>query len=472
LRKPDNVIILVPSTQECEFSRHRVDVGRLGRLNTETMLRPERLPDGRVHVPVACKREDGEKGEAGARAAPPEDSAPGSGSAPRKGSLVVTKDAFAGDRRRRVPSLSGSSARKGCLVTKDMFDHDKEVTSACGKRNFAAAEKIIGYKKSQMVGVNCAELCAKLGQMLVGQIRKRVKNNFFEEPVDKNTAPGYYALEDNTDKTEWNTDAMCFQRIEKKDYKTISREKFGGIDRPDAVLALVEHDLNLIVYNAIIYNPKTHPVNLAAQRLFHGIQKVMGANEVPYAPAGLKWEDCRFCSKCNGDEVYFENPINICDWCCVGTHKDCMPEARPADQGLHPLRPAVSSDGKTVKDEAWFCSDACRKAFDNVSANFKLPDEMQLNRSGPNVEKLKAYKDVGRVVLARQCKGDPWCFGVTIKPESREQQSAAAEAPSKIVVLWPHHNRYGRRALRPCHPCPCRGRGLTWRRRASRAPPR
>ena len=66
-----------------------------------------------------------------------------------------------------------------------------------------------------------------------------------------------------------------------------------------------------------------HLVHSAALRLNATIRQVMEQN---------KWDDCRFCCKCGGDELYFENPINICDWYkayentfCTYARRGCLP---------------------------------------------------------------------------------------------------------------------------------------------------
>ena len=104
-------------------------------------------------------------------------------------------------------------------LTNDMFDGEPEVASACGHRDFAAAEKIIGHKKAKIVRFKASEL--------VGQIRKRMKNKFFEEPVDPKQAPGYYWSENNTDRTKWNTEVMYFRKIEEKDYAALAKKKYA-----------------------------------------------------------------------------------------------------------------------------------------------------------------------------------------------------------------------------------------------------
>ena len=134
----------------------------------------------------------------------------------------------------------------------------------------------------------------------------------------------------------------------------LAKQRYGN-ERADMCLSLVEQDLNLIVYNAIIYNGKQHNANKAALRFRETFQKVMKETH---------WDACRFCAKCNGDEIYFENLINICDWCCAGVHTLCMDQPRPPQQGVHPLR----------GDDAWFCSNACRTCFEDLAKDFCLPD--------------------------------------------------------------------------------------------------
>ena len=80
-------------------------------------------------------------------------------------------------------------------------------------------------------------------------------------------------------------------------------------------LAAVERDLNMLVYNALTYNEWKHPVNIAARRLYkaaRGIfQSWLERGELP-------------CLECGEQELYLENPILICDWCCTGVHVNCQ----------------------------------------------------------------------------------------------------------------------------------------------------
>jgi hypothetical protein len=135
----------------------------------------------------------------------------------------------------------------------------------------------------------------------------RLRNTYFVKPVPATEAPDYYAKH-NPCKTSWNTDVVCFDMMLEKDrsdnnYRTRAKQLYGS-GRPDMCLSLVEKDLNLIVYNAIIYNNQNHAVNTAARKLSEVIQAVVREFESDY----------RFCSVCGGDELYVENPISICDW--------------------------------------------------------------------------------------------------------------------------------------------------------------
>ena len=135
----------------------------------------------------------------------------------------------------------------------------------------------------------------------------RLRNTYFVKPVPATEAPDYYDKH-NPCKTTWNTDVVCFDMMLEKDrsdknYRTRAKEIYGR-HRPDMFFSLVEKDLNLIVYNAIIYNNHNHAVNTAARKLSEVIQAVLRELESDY----------RFCSVCGGDELYVENPISICDW--------------------------------------------------------------------------------------------------------------------------------------------------------------
>lgn len=47
---------------------------------------------------------------------------------------------------------------------------------------------------------------------------------------------------------------------------------------------------------------------------------------------------------CGEDELYLENPILLCDYCCTGIHVDCQDHARPDDQVRR-----VEGGGSTVQ---------------------------------------------------------------------------------------------------------------------------
>ena len=278
-----------------------------------------------------------------------------------------------------------------------------------------SAEVIIGRKKASCHRVQTSELLSTL--------RSRLRNDYFIKPVPAAVAPGYYNKDDPS-QTAWNTDVMCLEMMEEKErsntYMRLALENYGP-QRPDMSVAFVQQDLNLIVYNAIIYNPAKHPVNAAAIRLLHSFSSVMDQ---------VAWEQT-CCTQCGGDEVWFENPITICDACCAGTHKSCMRDDA-VEGGPHPLR---------QDDASWFCSLKCKGKFDELAAIFCLPERGTLPVEVAT--KSVAYTAESRVVLARQSKKEDWCFGVTIMPETPEQRRAAAEEPKKFIVLWPLHNANG-----------------------------
>ena len=83
----------------------------------------------------------------------------------------------------------------------------------------------------------------------------RLRNQYFEKPPGVE-APGYYSSDDAS-RTAWNTEVMCFEKIagkcRKREYQKEAMQLFGA-SRSDVSLALIEKDLNLVVYNALIYN--------------------------------------------------------------------------------------------------------------------------------------------------------------------------------------------------------------------------
>jgi hypothetical protein len=236
-------------------------------------------------------------------------------------------------------------------VIRDLFDADEEVTSAGSQKDFATVEVTIGRLKASQVRVPTLEV--------ISALRGRLRHQHFEQPVDPAIASGYYS-DTSLTTTKWNTDVMCFEMIEKKEKDNVyvkQAKRVYGEDRADLCHSFVERDFNLIIYNAIIFNNKKHKVNEAALRFFHALRKVLDDKH---------WDECCFCRECGGDEVYLENTVMLCDWCCTGIHRRCLKQERPANQGIHPLR----------KDEAWFCQDKCREAFEALAAYFELPEKV------------------------------------------------------------------------------------------------
>ena len=176
----------------------------------------------------------------------------------------------------------------------------------------------------------------------------RLRNDYFVKPVSATQAPNYYQKDDPL-KTSWNTEAMCFETMLEKDrsennYKARAKEIYGS-HRADMCFTLVEKDLNLIVYNAIIYNNQSHPVNVAARRLSDVIQKAVGELE----------ENYRFCSICGGDELYMENPISICDW------YDALAPREGIVVGSHALQTCRESTRSRVDaDGSNLCAHLCQ----------------------------------------------------------------------------------------------------------------
>lgn len=249
--------------------------------------------------------------------------------------------------------MSGETGRdaEGEPVGSEIFDEDEEVKLAGKEKDFATVEVKIGRLKASQVRVPTLEVIAAL--------RGRLRHQHFEQPVNPAVASGYYSDTSPT-KTKWNTHVMCFQMIEQKEKDNVyvkQAKRVYGVDRADLCHSFVERDFNLIIYNAIIFNHKKHRVNEAAHRFFHTLRTVLDDK---------KWDECCFCRECGGDEVYLENKVLFCDWCCTGIHRHCLKQERLDNQGIHPLR----------KDEAWFCQDKCREAFEALAAGFELPEKV------------------------------------------------------------------------------------------------
>lgn len=206
--------------------------------------------------------------------------------------------------------------------------------------DFNEAEKILGEWQLNR------SLMHESTSALIAQLQSKSQRTFFDKPVDADTAPGYYA-DSLRRKTAWDTEAVCFQSMAQK-----AKEGKYDVDT-SARVSKVAFDLKLMVFNAIIYNPATHVVNKAALQLLKASRSVLA-----------KWEKGELmCRVCHGDEVYIENPVQICDFCCTGIHAQCLPEVRREEQGWNPL----------MEDTAWFCSEACEHNFKRLADMFQLP---------------------------------------------------------------------------------------------------
>jgi hypothetical protein len=102
-------------------------------------------------------------------------------------------------------------------------------------------------------------------------------------------------------------------------YKSTNTDAAGAAGEYDADprvrLGAVERDLNMLVYNALTYNGCKHPVNIAARRLYKAARGIFQS----------WWERGELpCLECGEQELFLENPILICDWCCTGVHMNCQ----------------------------------------------------------------------------------------------------------------------------------------------------
>jgi len=187
-------------------------------------------------------------------------------------------------------------------------------------------------------------------QAIVKELKTKSKSDFFNDAVDVLRVKQYYK-EDSTEMTVWGTEMMHFQKMMLR-----ADSKIYGKD-PKTRLALVEKDLNTIVYNAIIYNPYQHVVHVEALKLYKAAQSVIRSWQVKGDTP------CRECG--HDDDASGENPVNLCDYCCTGIHVKCLHEFRQDEKWCHPLR-----DFRQTK--AWFCSDQCKSVFEELSSHFKL----------------------------------------------------------------------------------------------------
>jgi hypothetical protein len=102
-------------------------------------------------------------------------------------------------------------------------------------------------------------------------------------------------------------------------YKSTNTDATGAAGEYDADprvrLGVVERDLNMLVYNALTYNECKHPVNIAARRLYKAARGIFQ----------MWWKRGELpCLECGEQELFVENPILICDWCCIGVHLNCQ----------------------------------------------------------------------------------------------------------------------------------------------------
>ena len=300
------------------------------------------------------------------------------------------------------------------------------------------AEQILGRSKLK-------ECAARLSsEDIVKELQLKSRTDLFDRAVDAAVAPGYYQ-EGSSEHTAWGTEVMYFDkmllRAADKVYDQHLRTR----------LALVEKDFNTMIYNAVIYNNSAHLVNMEARKLLREGRKV-------FRKAELTGD--RPCRECGGDELYVENPVQICDYCCSGMHVSCEASKaanestgrqRPAEQGCHPLRRLPHGEGV---DSAWFCSDECQASFAKLAQLFQL-DEEQAQQVRDYAAWCRGEQDSGEegeeggstretalsfcmeemVVFARQ-GNEPLTPGVTLRPRTEEQKRAARRWPRQPLVLW------------------------------------
>ena len=300
------------------------------------------------------------------------------------------------------------------------------------------AEQILGRSKLK-------ECAARLSsEDIVKELQLKSRTDLFDRAVDAAVAPGYYQ-EGSSEHTAWGTEVMYFDkmllRAADKVYDQHLRTR----------LALVEKDFNTMIYNAVIYNNSAHLVNMEARKLLREGRKV-------FRKAELTGD--RPCRECGGDELYVENPVQICDYCCSGMHVSCEASKaanestgrqRPAEQGCHPLRRLPHGEGV---DSAWFCSDECQASFAKLAQLFQL-DEEQAQQVSDYAAWCRGEQDSGEegeeggstretalsfcmeemVVIARQ-GNEPLTPGVTLRPRTEEQKRAARRWPRQPLVLW------------------------------------
>ena len=120
---------------------------------------------------------------------------------------------------------------------------------------------------------------------IIKDLESKCKVDFFDDAVDPGVAPGYYQ-EGSMEITAWGTEVMHFRKMNAKQHDYDAN--------PKVRLGRVEHDLNLMIYNALIYNGPHHPVNKEALKLYKAggkvIKKWLEKGEGP-------------CRECGGDEV-------------------------------------------------------------------------------------------------------------------------------------------------------------------------
>eukprot|EP00961_Rhodomonas_salina_P253774 3429539-Rhodomonas_salina.3 len=97
------------------------------------------------------------------------------------------------------------------------------------------------------------------------------------------------------------------------------------------------------------------------------------------------------CRQCHGDEVYIENPVQICDFCCTGIHLKCQEPPRQGDHGFNPLQ----------NDTAWFCSDECETAFKALMDKIQLPPDYTAKK--PSGSKMEGKNPISFTIKEQVC---------------------------------------------------------------------
>ena len=271
-------------------------------------------------------------------------------------------------------------------------------------------EKLSGHVRQKRSAVQAIDIVA-------GLISKS-KTDFFDDAVDAKLAAGYYK-EGSTTVTAWGTEVMHFGIMQQR-----AHDRIYDAD-PRIRLGMIERDFNMMIYNALIYNNLKHPVHTAAMNLWKASRKALASwMEHGESP----------CRECGGEEVYFENPVEICDFCCTGIHQNCQREVRK-EEGYHPLR---ETDG--VPDSTWFCSDKCKEQFSAVAKLVipHLPEQKQAliasGRTEPETALAFNLQD-GLVVLAKS-QSEALSPGVIMKPQTPQQRCDARKNPNVPLVMW------------------------------------